>query len=97
MATVDQSSIRGSKPHERVSSRAYLGLSAGVGVNRPKGAHEGCPDRSSCSRPDRPGGPGAYGTASFTSRPIAHTKPESSRAIAATTTVGFFPPALSVR
>ena len=27
----------GSKPHERVSSRAYLGLSTGIGINLPKG------------------------------------------------------------
>jgi len=33
MATVDQSSIRGSEPHERLTSQAHLGLIAGVGIH----------------------------------------------------------------
>ena len=35
MATVNQSSIRGSKPNERLSLRACLGLKVGVGVTGP--------------------------------------------------------------
>jgi hypothetical protein len=96
MATVDQSSIRGSKPHERLSSRAYLGLSSGVGMNRPMRL-----TRITLTVRPAPGrtgrNEGAYSAAGFTSWPIAHTKPESSRAIAATTTVGLFPLALSAR
>jgi hypothetical protein len=43
MATVDQSSIRGSKPHERLSSQAYLGLSTGVGMRPASWGSRGLP------------------------------------------------------
>src|SRR5579864_7993487 len=83
-------------PHERVSSRACLGLSAGVGMNQPEGALEDCPDLHPA--PGRTGSGGIdHGAVDATSRPIAQTKPESSRAIAATTTVGFLPAAPSLR
>ena len=38
LATVDHSTIRGSEPHERLSSRAYLGLRSGVGITGPEGS-----------------------------------------------------------
>lgn len=97
MATVDQSSIRGSKPHERLSSQAYLGLSTGVGMyTGPMGL-----SRIALTVRPAPGQTGRrecdYAVTGFTSRPIAQMKPQSSRAIAATTTVGLFPAALNVR
>lgn len=43
IATVDQSSIRGSRPHECLSSQAHLGLSAGVGKHAARWGSRGLP------------------------------------------------------
>lgn len=98
MATVDQTSIRGFKlPHECVSSQAYLGL--GFERQRVAGSESqrGLPEPSALSRPQQAGSGDAYGTEGLTSWPIAHINPDSSRAIAVTTTVGFLPRASSFR
>ena len=53
-ATVAQTSIRGlATARMCVSSQACLGLSAGVGVDRPHGAHGGHHDQLPGSRPNR--------------------------------------------
>jgi hypothetical protein len=86
-------------PHERVSSQACLGLSAGVGVyTEPGEFDEDHHDRLPGSTPDRAeGSPFYLAMLALISWPMAHTKPASSRASAVTTTVAFLPFAIKVR
>lgn len=83
-------------PHERFSSRAYLELAAGVGANLPKGLTRIALTFAPPPAKQPENGEG-YAVAGLTSLPIAQMKPESSRAIAVTTTVGFLPSAVSLR
>ena len=82
-------------PHERVSSQACLGLSAGIGDESPatKGLSRITMTCCPGSRTTGLMGQSIYPAAMviLISWPMAQMKPASSRAIAATTTIGFLP------
>ena len=73
-----------------------LSLSAGVGLTPAHGALEDHPDLHPAPGRTARGG-ACQGAAGRTCCPIAQMKPASSRAMAVTTTVGFFPDRVSFR